>query len=189
MSALLYSSCYSAPYGKLRIVTDGQGRLWQLTFPSGRRAIDLRPAAGLGREVVEDPERTRHVRHQLEEFFAGERQQFAVELKLVGSDFQCQVWRRLGRIPCGETRSYGQLAAAMGRPRAARAVGRANGLNPIAVIVPCHRLVGADGSLIRFAGGLAFKAGLLDLERRSADRRLACSNERWRSSDGVDSDD
>ncbi len=155
-----------SPWGDLQIVTDGDGALWRLTFASGRRPIDLQPTAGLGGEVTVDSRQTRHVCQQLRDYFAGRRRSFDLELKAVGSPFQRQVWRRLQRIPCGETRSYAELANDLGRPSAARAVGRANALNPIAIVVPCHRLVGSNGSLTGFAGGLDFKAGLLALEKR-----------------------
>ena len=104
------------------------------------------------------------VRRQLEEYFAGRRRKFELPLAAVGTAFQQSVWTELQRIPYGETRSYGQLAASLGRPAAARAVGRANATNPICVIVPCHRVIGADGALTGFAFGEAIKRRLLSLE-------------------------
>jgi methylated-DNA-[protein]-cysteine S-methyltransferase len=121
---------------------------------------------------------------QLAEYFAGRRRAFAVRvvdpagepdgeaaglpgavpIALIGTSFQCDVWRALMTIPYGETRSYGELARALGRPLASRAVGAANGANPISVIVPCHRLIGSDGSLTGYAGGMAMKQQLLALE-------------------------
>jgi methylated-DNA-[protein]-cysteine S-methyltransferase len=106
-------------------------------------------------------------RQQLREYFAGERTMFEVPLDLVGTEFQCAAWRGLLAIPFGETRTYAEHANCIGRPRAVRAVGAANGRNPIAIIVPCHRLVGSDGSLTGFGGGLSAKAWLLGLERTS----------------------
>jgi methylated-DNA-[protein]-cysteine S-methyltransferase len=119
-----------------------------------------------------DPGAFDDVAAQLDEYFAGERTTFEIELDLEGTDFQCQVWAALLDIPHGETRSYGELARAIGRPGAARAVGLANGHNPIGIIVPCHRVVGADGSLTGYGGGLGRKRVLLDLEQGQSTPRL-----------------
>lgn len=102
---------------------------------------------------------------QLDEYFAGTRHTFDVKLKLIGTEFQRRVWSALLRIPFGETRSYGQIARELGNPRATRAVGAANGKNPIAIIAPCHRVIGASGALTGFAGGLEAKDTLLALEK------------------------
>lgn len=102
---------------------------------------------------------------QLAEYFAGQRQAFDLPLRPKGTAFQQQVWQQLLQIPYGETRSYGQIAAAVGRPKAARAVGSANHHNPIAIIIPCHRVIGADGKLVGYAGGVEYKANLLQLEK------------------------
>jgi methylated-DNA-[protein]-cysteine S-methyltransferase len=104
---------------------------------------------------------------QLEEYFAGDRTEFDVALDLVGTAFQRRVWAALLTIPYGETRSYGEIAEQIGSPGAFRAVGLANGHNPIGIIVPCHRVIGANGSLTGYGGGLDRKRALLDLERRS----------------------
>jgi methylated-DNA-[protein]-cysteine S-methyltransferase len=106
---------------------------------------------------------------QLGEYFAGERTGFDLPLRPRGSDFELAVWHQLTLIPYGETRSYGHVARAVGEPGGAQAVGAANGRNPLAVVVPCHRVIGADGSLVGFGGGLPRKRFLLDLEQR-ADR-------------------
>jgi methylated-DNA-[protein]-cysteine S-methyltransferase len=103
---------------------------------------------------------------QLGDYFAGRRQKFTVKLDFRGTEFQKQVWSALLAIPFGETRSYGQIAEALGRPGASRAVGAANGRNPISIIAPCHRVVGANGALTGFAGGLSAKTYLLAHERR-----------------------
>jgi AraC family transcriptional regulator of adaptative response/methylated-DNA-[protein]-cysteine methyltransferase len=100
----------------------------------------------------------------LEEYFEGARRHFRARLEMPGTAFQREVWQALGEIPYGETRSYGDLARAVGRPSAVRAVGRANGLNALAIVVPCHRVVGADGKLVGYGGGLWRKQRLLDLE-------------------------
>jgi methylated-DNA-[protein]-cysteine S-methyltransferase len=101
---------------------------------------------------------------QLDQYFAGERVQFDLELDLLGTKFQQDVWNALLTIPYGETRSYGEIARQIGRPDRARAVGAANGSNPVSIIVPCHRVIGSDGSLTGYGGGLDRKRFLLDLE-------------------------
>ena len=105
---------------------------------------------------------------QLNAYFEGGLKEFTLELRLPGTDFQRSVWEQLCRIPYGETRSYGELADALGNPKASRAVGLANGKNPVGIIVPCHRVVGADGSLTGYGGGLERKQRLLDFERGPA---------------------
>jgi methylated-DNA-[protein]-cysteine S-methyltransferase len=104
---------------------------------------------------------------QLAEYFAGDRDQFDLALEPEGTEFQKAVWSALEAIPYGETRSYGEIAAAVGRPKAARAVGMANNRNPIAVVVPCHRVIGAGGALVGYAGGLERKTWLLTHEREA----------------------
>jgi methylated-DNA-[protein]-cysteine S-methyltransferase len=101
---------------------------------------------------------------QLEEYFAGKRRKFTVKLDPAGTEFQNKVWNALRTIPFGETRSYGEIANQIGSRKAVRAVGAANGRNPLSIIVPCHRVIGADGKLTGFAGGLEVKAQLLALE-------------------------
>ncbi|MGP4044640.1 methylated-DNA--[protein]-cysteine S-methyltransferase [Streptomyces sp. 2A115] len=105
---------------------------------------------------------------QLQAYFAGELKDFDLPLHLDGTSFQRTVWEQLQKIPYGETRSYGELADALGNPKASRAVGLANGKNPLGIIVPCHRVVGSDGSLTGYGGGLERKRRLLDFERGTA---------------------
>ena len=114
------------------------------------------------KEVLEKAER------QLDEYFAGERKVFNLPLAPKGTEFQKKVWAALCDIPYGETRSYGQIAAAVGNPKASRAVGMANHRNPISIIVPCHRVIGADGRLVGFGGGLWIKEKLLKLEKENS---------------------
>ncbi len=102
---------------------------------------------------------------QLEEYLAGKRKKFEIPCRLEGTEFQKQVWNALQEIPYGQTWSYGELARAIGNPKACRAVGMANNRNPIQFIIPCHRVIGADGKLVGYGGGLAMKAFLLDLEK------------------------
>ena len=105
---------------------------------------------------------------QLAEYFDGKRKKFDLPLVLHGTDFQIEVWKALQNIPFGETRSYGEVAAIIGNPKASRAVGMANNRNPIAIIIPCHRVIGHDGSLTGYAGGLELKRQLLELEHKWA---------------------
>ena len=104
---------------------------------------------------------------ELKEYFAGKRREFDLPLAFTGTDFQKKVWSALLEIPYGETRAYGQIAADIGNPKGCRAVGLANNRNPIAIICPCHRVIGADGALVGFGGGLEVKKFLLDLEKRA----------------------
>jgi methylated-DNA-[protein]-cysteine S-methyltransferase len=105
---------------------------------------------------------------QLEQYFAGERTEFDLDVELEGTPFERRVWDEVRAIPYGETATYAEIAERIGRPGACRAVGRANGRNPVALIVPCHRVIGSDGSLTGYAGGLEMKRALLDLERAAA---------------------
>jgi methylated-DNA-[protein]-cysteine S-methyltransferase len=135
-----------------------------VTSDSGLRAIDFdfsRPVEGSRYGI--HPIATEVVR-QLRAYFAGQLRHFDLLLDLRGTDFQRRVWRELERIPYGETRSYRQIAEAIGAPRAVRAVGAANGANPIPIVVPCHRVIGANGKLVGYGGGLPLKKRLLQLE-------------------------
>ena len=133
---------------------------------------DERSPAYLGRweregiELKEAAEHNDRLISQLDAYFAGKRRDFTVPLDLRGTEFQRQVWDLLCDIPWGETRSYGQIAKALGRPKAARAVGRAVGTNPVSIVVPCHRVIGSDGALTGYGGGLDRKEALLKLEGR-----------------------
>jgi methylated-DNA-[protein]-cysteine S-methyltransferase len=150
-----------SPIGPLIVVAD-EGALIHLAMsPPERLDPDV-----LGKRTDEG---FADVVRQLGEYFAGERTAFDLPLRPRGSPFELAVWEQLTRIPYGETRSYGYVAAAVGEPGGAQAVGAANGRNPLAVVVPCHRVIGADGSLVGFGGGLPRKRFLLDLEQR-ADR-------------------
>jgi methylated-DNA-[protein]-cysteine S-methyltransferase len=159
---MLYRTIES-PIGALLLAGDQCG-LRQLLFANGRRAV--RPARDWepDRNTLIEPVR------QLTAYFAGKLRQFDVPLAPDGTAFQQQVWRALCDIPYGETTSYGKLAERIGNPKAVRAVGLANGSNPIAIIIPCHRVIGSDGSLTGYGGGLPVKRTLLELER--GQRRL-----------------
>lgn len=150
-----------SPIGVLTLVASGEG-LTHVLF-EGQEPVDVGLPDDLP-EVDDDPA-LEAAATQLGEYFAGERRAFDLPLDLRGTDFQKDAWRALAAVPYGETRTYGEQAEAIGRPGAFRAVGAANGRNPIPVILPCHRIVGSDGSLTGFAGGLATKRRLLDLEQ------------------------
>ncbi len=124
-------------------------------------------------ELVPARSEPANLRREVAEYFAGERRAFTVPLAARGTAFQRQVWAGLARLPFGATCSYAELAAAIGRPGAARAVGRANATNPLCLLVPCHRVVGADGSLTGFAFGTALKRRLLEHERAVGARATA----------------
>ena len=142
------------PIGKLTLITTGKG-LSAVSF--GARI----PPNG-----ILDEQANRVYIDQLSEYFAGKRKDFELPLDLNGTPFQLSVWRALLNIPYGETRTYGEIARSLGKPQAARAVGMANHDNPVAVVVPCHRVVGHDGSLTGYAGGLHLKQALLALEQQ-----------------------
>lgn len=149
---------HETPAGPLTLVSDG-ARLVGVHFPGWGPPAESSSALD---RVLEATAR------QLDAYFAGRRKTFDLPLGLVGTPFQRLVWFALLDIPYGETRSYAQLAAAIGKPYATRAVGAANGRNPIAIVVPCHRVVGADGSLTGFGGGLERKRFLLTVERAAS---------------------
>jgi methylated-DNA-[protein]-cysteine S-methyltransferase len=150
----LYSTVPS-PIGELMLCGD-DASLSALHLP-GHWA---KPGAGWRR----DDARFAGVARQLEEYFAGERTTFDIPLRMQGGPFEREVWAELLQIPYGETASYGEIARRVGKPHASRAVGAANGRNPIAIIVPCHRVIGSDGTLTGYGGGLERKRALLDLE-------------------------
>ncbi len=160
-AAMLRYTTVSSPIGELLLLGDGEA-LHGLYMQDGRKPTRI--AASWERSAAPFAE----VREQLQEYFAGERTSFEVALAPRGAKFELRVWRALQEIPYGETASYGEIARRVGQPQAARAVGLANGRNPIAVIVPCHRVIGADGSLTGYGGGLERKRLLLELESGQA---------------------
>lgn len=147
-----------SPIGELLLAGDGRA-LCAIELPrAGRRSeprADWRADRGCLREVIE----------QLVQYFTGARRDFELELRPEGTPFQHAVWQALCEIPYGTTCSYGQIAGRIGRPGSARAVGAANGSNPIPIVIPCHRVIGSDGSLTGYGGGLEIKEWLLDHER------------------------
>ena len=159
MSALFYTHIDDSPVGPLLLAGDSDA-LHVLAFGMGSRP----------REIDDDwmPDTKgvlKDVRKELDQYFAGKLKKFATKLVFNGTPFQNQVWKELTRIPYGETISYLDLATRIDNPKAVRAVGMANGANPIAIIVPCHRVIGSNGSLTGFGGGLPTKRALLELEK------------------------
>lgn len=150
------SMLHDSPLGRMLITAEGPG-ITGLHFCNGNTP----PGTALRETAL-----LRAAALQLDQYFNGERKRFDLPLDLRGTPFQLRVWRALEEIPYGQTRSYGQIARATGNEKAARAVGMANNRNPIAIIVPCHRVIGADGKLVGYGGGLDKKAYLLELERR-----------------------
>lgn len=156
-----------APVGKLKLVASDDGLVAVLWENDNPRRVRLNEFLQNDRHpILVKAER------QLSEYFAGTRNNFSVPLDVRGTHFQKDVWKALRTIPFGETRSYGQIAKQLGNPRATRAVGAASGRNPLSIIVPCHRVMGAAGQLTGFAGGLNAKTHLLKLEQRRSETAL-----------------
>lgn len=156
---------YESPFGAFTL-RGGPGGLTGLEFPGREGPRD--PADRVGASCAPFAEAI----GQLDEYFAGRRQAFDLPLDLIGTPFQRAVWGRLLEIPYGATRSYGALATSLGRPDRARAVGAAVGRTPVPIVVPCHRVLGSDGKLTGYGGGLERKRALLDLERPSSQLTL-----------------
>jgi len=167
-AALLFADRLATPIGDLVIVADDAGRLRALEF--GDRGAKPRPAAGYWRGLpVREAANPGGLTAALRAYFGGDLTAIdGLPVATAGTPFQECVWRALRTIPCGETLSYGALARQIGRPSAVRAVGLANGANPVAVVVPCHRVIGSDGSLTGYGGGIERKRWLLAHERTAA---------------------
>lgn len=155
-----YYDTFSTPAGDFSIAVDANGSVIATAFGG---LVELRERFAAD-EVAHDPSRVAAARLEVAEYFAGKRANFTVKLAPSGTPFQQGVWAALQRIPFGETRSYGQLATEIGNPNASRAVGRANATNPIALIIPCHRVIGSDGAMTGFAFGEDIKRQLLEHE-------------------------
>lgn len=162
----LYAATFATPIGPFACALDVTGAVAATVFGDLTVLRGRLPSCHLLDDNRSDP--AARVRQQLQEYFAGTRSSFDLPLSPRGTEFQRRVWAVLQGIPCGETRSYREIAAAIGNPMAARAVGRANATNPICLFVPCHRVIGADGSLTGFAFGETIKRWLLDHERAMA---------------------
>lgn len=157
-SSTVYWASVDSPIGPLLLAGDRQ-TLRVLWFGRGRKAQGPRP------EWIAAPDELRGVAQQLREYFAGTRRHFEIDVAPAGTPFQQTVWKALLDIPYGETTTYGALARRIGDVKATRAVGLANGANPVAIVIPCHRVIGAGGTLVGFGGGLPTKRALLDLEQ------------------------
>jgi len=153
--ATTYWDWLDSPIGRVSVEVNSDGELCAINFPATHP------------DGQQDSKRCRPVVEQLSEYFAGQREQFTLPLALRGTAFQTKVWRALCRIPYGKTISYQELAKSVGNPKASRAVGSANGANPIPIVVPCHRVITSDHRLGGYAGGLDAKRRLLSLEGAS----------------------
>ena len=159
-----------APFGVVTVVGSGLG----IRFVMFSNDAHPKPLEKLHISDTEIHDSVNDAITQLDEYFTGSRRDFDLPLDLRGTEFQVAAWRALADIPYGHTASYGQQAASIGRPKAVRAIGGANGRNPVAIVLPCHRIVGADGSLTGFGGGIAVKKWLLDHEQSTL--RSAATN-------------
>jgi methylated-DNA-[protein]-cysteine S-methyltransferase len=155
----MYYTYATSPIGQL-LLAGSADALQVIGFPHGDKAR----RADIGWERYGEP--FKKTARQLNEYFAGERREFELELAPEGTKFQVKVLEALRGIPYGETRTYRDIAVAVGRPKAVRAVGNANGRNPLPIVIPCHRVIGSDGSLTGFGGGIEVKRYLLDLEQQ-----------------------
>jgi methylated-DNA-[protein]-cysteine S-methyltransferase len=165
-------SVVASPIGPLTLVAAG-GALAGVYMDAQRHLPDTVAQAAPASQDGPDAAPLAAAARQLAEYFAGQRTEFDLPLEMAGTDFQRRVWAALREIPYGETVSYGELARGIGKASASRAVGLANGKNPFAVVVPCHRVVGSDGSLTGYGGGLDRKRFLLALEQRVSGKTLA----------------
>lgn len=166
-SLTLYWTCVSCPLGECIVMATEAGVCWVGTpgTPVDEGLFRVNHHLQVGRVIKSEEVMPLQVAaDELRRYFAGEHVQFFCPLDLHGTPFQVAVWQELSRIPYGKTRSYGEIALAIGRPTASRAVGAANGANPVAIIVPCHRVIGSNGNLTGYGGGLPTKAWLLTLE-------------------------
>lgn len=155
----MYYTYAASPIGQL-LLAGSADALQVIGFPHGDKAR----RADIGWERYDEP--FKKTARQLNEYFAGDRQEFELDLAPEGTKFQVEVLEALRGIPYGETRTYRDIAVAVGRPKAVRAVGNANGRNPLPIVIPCHRVIGSDGSLTGFGGGIEAKRYLLDLEQQ-----------------------
>ncbi|TAJ09424.1 methylated-DNA--[protein]-cysteine S-methyltransferase [Marinilabiliaceae bacterium JC017] len=153
----MFYDIFNSPYGEIILVGDEAG-IAQLLIDNGTKEIHLAEEWTLSNSFFAN------ARHQLEEYFAGKRKNFQLKLNPGGTDFQQKVWQELTNIPYGESRCYKDIAIAVGNPKAARAIGMANNRNPIPIIIPCHRVIGANKKLAGYAYGLEVKQQLLQLE-------------------------
>ncbi len=163
---ILYTAELDSPIGRLRLASTEQGLSYiELPHASGRGLLGWRQRHAPEATLRESFAHNRTNAAQLREYLEGKRVDFDLVLDLRGTDFQRSVWQEVASIPHGETRSYADVARGVGRPRATRAVGAANGANPIPLVIPCHRVIGSRGQLQGYAGGTSLKARLLAMEK------------------------
>jgi methylated-DNA-[protein]-cysteine S-methyltransferase len=156
-----FAACrYDSPVGELTLVASAAGLRAVLWPNDNARRVPLPPTEMVASTVLSETAR------QLDKWFAARRRTFDLPLVLDGTPFQVRAWRALAQIPYGATRSYGEQAALLGHPKAARAIGAANGRNPLSIVLPCHRVIGSNGALTGFAGGIETKRWLLAFERQ-----------------------
>lgn len=161
----LFAYAFTTPVGEVFAAVNEKGALVQLYFLGKHRSEEImEKLEGAGHSVTWEARALSEVQHQVDEYFTRRRRKFEIPLHLVGTDFQMRVWEELLQIPYGKTRSYGELAVRIGHPHGSRAVGRANATNPVSLIVPCHRVIGADRNLTGYGGGIDIKKKLLILE-------------------------
>ena len=163
---MTYYTYMESPVGRLLLAGDETG-LQRVAFAEGGKALEPEP------DWHEDDRPLQQAVEQLKAYFAGDLRTFDLPLRMEGTPFQLAVWRALQDIPYGETASYGEIARRVGTPQGSRAVGLANGSNPIAIVVPCHRVIGSNGKLTGYGGGLNNKETLLALERKHAGAQAA----------------
>ena len=157
----MYYTTFNTPLCPITLVGDANGlRHLHLDTGHGKKQFECHPDWIFNRDFFRDVEK------QIQEYMEGKRDKFEVKIHPEGTDFQQKVWQALQDIPYGALRSYGEIAKAVGNPKAARAVGAANGKNPIPLIIPCHRVVGSDGTMTGFGSGIDIKEKLIQLERR-----------------------
>lgn len=166
-----FVSSYNSPLGTYTLVSSHQGVI--RVGPGERAERHIARWKRKGLRLEKGDEHNAALARELDAYFAGTLRQFTVPLDLRGTAFQLRVWELLCEIPYGETRSYGEIAQVLGNPKATRAVGQANGRNPVSIIVPCHRVIGSDGRLTGYGGGLHRKRALLDLESGALRRKSA----------------
>ena len=157
--ATTYHTYYQSPVGNLHLI-GARKALLSIQFPSESQTREP------GEDWVRKDEIFTDIIQQLDQYFSGSRTEFSIPIELIGTEFQRKVWAALIEIPFGSTASYGEVATRIGQPTASRAVGAANNANPIPIIVPCHRVIGADNSMTGFGGGVETKIRLLELENR-----------------------
>ena len=166
---MLFEQKLDSPFGPISVAVDDEGALVRVILPNGQSAWAAE-VARKGHSRVPDEARCDHAVGQLSQYFDHNRTTFDLALHPVGTQFQKTVWAALTKIPYGKTATYGEIAGRLGNPSAVRAVGRANGANPIPIVIPCHRVIGSDGSLTGFGGGLGLKEALLVIEGSASGR-------------------